>query len=151
MLCKYEPGSLGGPILFVQITKTGRKLVREALSLKAPKALPVGALREWHWKALVHAYKAGAAGVSEWPRGIGRNTLIRLEDYRVKGQDRPLIEWATIPCEPYLRIRWPGDSGVMASERKTLRISAFGQEYYRDNWQRYRELYPEVDAPTPDV
>src|ERR1700730_13788566 len=25
VLCKYEPGSLGGPILFVQITKAGRK------------------------------------------------------------------------------------------------------------------------------
>jgi|SRR5712692_1384041 len=149
VLCKYEPGSLGGPILFVQITRAGRKLVREALHLKAPKAPPAGTLREWHWKALVYAYQAGATGVSEWPRGIGRNTVIRLEDYRVKGQARPLVEEATIPCETYLRHRWPRDSGVMASEHTVLRISAFGQQYYRENWQRYREMYPEVNAPAP--
>jgi hypothetical protein len=118
-------------------------MVREALSLKAPKALPVGTLREWHWKALVHAYKAGAAGVSEWPRGIGRNTVIRLEDYRVKGQDRPLVAWEVVSCEPYLRIRWPGDGGIMASQRSALRITDFGRQFYRDNWQHYREMYPE--------
>jgi hypothetical protein len=150
VLCTYEPGSLGGPILFIQITRSGRKMVREARSLKAPKALPVGILREWHWKALVHAYRAGDAGVSAWPRGIGRNTVLRLEDYRVKGQERPLIAWEVVPCEPYLRRRWPGDSGVMASERSVLRITDFGREYYRDNWQRYSELYPDVDAPVPD-
>lgn len=97
----------------------------------------------------MYAYKAGDAGVSGWPRGIGRNTVIRLEDYRVKGQHRPLIAWEVIPCEPYLRLRWPGDSGVIASERPVLRITAFGREYYRENWQHYRELYPEVDTPAP--
>lgn len=149
VLCRYEPGSLGGPILFVQITRSGRKMVREALGLKAPKALPVGSLREWHWKALVHAYQAGDTGISEWPRGVGRNTVLRLEDYRVKGEARPLIAWEAVPCEPYLRRRWPGDSGVMASERSVQRITDFGRHYYRDNWQRYRELYPDIAAPAP--
>jgi hypothetical protein len=27
--------------------------------------------------------------------------------------------------------------------------SAFGEQFYRENWQRYYELYPEVDAPAP--
>lgn len=45
---------------------------------------------------------------------------------------------------------WPGDSGVMASERSVLRITDFGREYYRENWQRYRDLYPDVDALAPD-
>jgi hypothetical protein len=31
-----------------------------------------------------------------------------------------------------------------------LRLTPFGEEYYRENWQRYRKLYPEVDAPEPD-
>jgi hypothetical protein len=149
VLCKYEPGSIGAPILFVQITKTGRKLVREALGLTAPKALPTGTLREWHWRALVHAYQAGAAGVREWPKGIGWNTWLRLRDYRVKGQDRPLVEEAIVACEPYLRRRWPGDEGVMSTERSALRLTPFGEQFYRENWQRYRELYPEVDAPVP--
>jgi hypothetical protein len=149
VLCKYEPGSIGAPILFVQITKVGRKLVREGLGLKAPRALPTGTLREWHWKALVCAYQAGSAGVREWPKGIGQGTLLRLEDYRIKGQDRPLIETARVPCEPYLRRRWPGDDGVMSTERSVTRITPFGEQFYRDNWQQYRELYPEVNAPAP--
>ncbi len=27
-----------------------------------------------------------------------------------------------------------------------LRLTPFGEHYNRDNWQRYRELYPDVDA-----
>ena len=30
-----------------------------------------------------------------------------------------------------------------------LCITDFGREYYRENWQRYKEMYPEVDAPQP--
>lgn len=150
MICRYEPGSIAQPILFVQITKAGRKLVREALHLQAPKALPAGTLREWHWQALVHAYLAGETGVEEWPREIGIKTLQRLQDYTVKGEARPLLAAITVSCEPYLRQRWPGDSGVLATERQQLCITQFGREYYRDNWQRYREIYPGVDAPAPD-
>jgi hypothetical protein len=150
ILCKYEPGSIGSPILFVQITRAGRKMVREALGLEAPKALPADTLREWHWEALALAYRAGPSGVSEWPRRLGESTRRRLQEYRVRGQDRPLIAWAKVPCEPYLQRRWPGDSGIMTSERSVLRITDLGREYYRDNWRRYRELYPSVEAPEPD-
>jgi hypothetical protein len=149
ILCRYERDVLGIPILFVQITKAGRKLVRDALGLKAPKALPPGTLREWHWRALVHVYRAGEQGVEEWPRGIGHMTIRRLEEYRVKGHERPLIGYVKIPCEPYVRKRWPGDEGYLADVREVLRITAFGREYYRENWQRYRELYPDVEAPAP--
>jgi hypothetical protein len=31
-----------------------------------------------------------------------------------------------------------------------LRLSALGEQFYRENWQRYRELYPEVGASVPD-
>jgi hypothetical protein len=150
VLCRYEPGSLGSPLLFVQMTKAGRKVVREGLNLPKPKALLPGTLREWHWRALVHAYKAGAAGVRDWPQGIGWNTWLRLRDYRVQGQNRPLVEEATVTDEPYLRRRWPGDAGVVTTERSVLRITDFGRQYYRENWQRYRELYPQVDAPEPE-
>ncbi len=142
--CKYEPGSLGSPLLLVRMTKAGRKVVREGLNLPTPKPLPPGTLREWHWRALVHAYQAGAAGVRDWPRGIGWNTWLRLRDYRVQGRDRPLVEEAAVPDEPYLRQRWPGDTGVISTERSVLRITDFGRQYYRENWQRYRELYPHV-------
>jgi hypothetical protein len=156
VLCKYEPGSLIVPILFVQITKEGRKLVRFALGLQTPKSLPVGTLREWHWRALCRAYVRGEQGMGDYDSDLGDgfgyvswNTCLRLRDYRVKGQDRPLIKEAKIPCEPFLHRRWPGDTGVMVSERSGLVITEFGKQYYRENWQRYRELYPGVEAPLP--
>ncbi len=157
LLCKYEPGSLGGPILFVQITRAGRKLVREALGIKPALPLPVGTLREWHWRALCRAYVRGEQGMGydiDTGDGFGYvswNTVLRLRDYRVKGEDRPLVAWVRIPCEPRLSRRWPGDDGVMVNERSALCITEFGKQYYRENWQRYRELYPDVEAPEPLV
>ncbi len=97
VLCKYEPGSLGGPILFVQITKAGRKIVREALAIAPAKKLPVGTLKEWHWRALCRAYVRGEQGLpydSDLGDGFGYvswNTCLRLRDYQVKGQERGLI------------------------------------------------------------
>jgi len=32
-----------------------------------------------------------------------------------------------------------------------IRLTSFGEQFYRENWQSYRELYPEVDAPAPGV
>jgi hypothetical protein len=145
------------PILFVQITRVGRKLVRDALGLKAPKSLPVGTLREWHWRALCRAYVRGEQGMGGYDIDLGDgfgyvswNTCLRLRDYRVKGQDRPLIKEAKVKGEPFLHRRWPGDTGVMVSERSGLVITEFGREYYCENWQRYRELYPGVEAPAPE-
>jgi hypothetical protein len=31
----------------------------------------------------------------------------------------------------------------LRSERSALRITDFGRQFYRDNWQHYREMYPE--------
>lgn len=138
VLCKYEPGSLGGPILFVQITRDGRKLVRDTLNIKPAKSLPVGTLREWHWRALCRAYVCGEQGMGydqDKDDGFGYvswNTCLRLRDYTIKGQDRALIR--------------EGRRG----EQFSLVITEFGRQYYRENWQRYRELYPEVDAPRPE-
>lgn len=149
VLCKYERDFLGFSILFVQITKSGRKLVRDGLNMKTPKAPPPGTLREWHWKALVYAYKAGDQGVEEWPRGIGYQTVRRLVEYQVKGEDRPLVNWVKVQCEPYMRRRWPGDSGYLTDIREVQCITSFGRQYYRENWQRYKEMYPDVEAPEP--
>jgi len=95
--CRYGRVALGKSPLFVQITRAGRKKVREALGLEAPKSLPPGTLREWHWRALVHAYQAGERGVQEWPRGIGHMTVSRLRAYRLNGQGCPLIGWVEVP------------------------------------------------------
>lgn len=150
ILLRYEPGSLRQPIISVQITRQGRALIREAFGLEAPKSLPAGTLREWHWKALVHAYKCGDQGVTEWPRGIGDSTIRRLEDYTVKGELKPLLAYALIPCEPFQRQKWPYyDQYEIATERNLLKITDVGKLFYEERWQLYREMYPDVDAPAP--
>lgn len=153
VLCKYEPGSLGGPILFVQITKVGRRMVREALNVKAPKALPVGTLREWHWRALCRAYVRGDQGMQydkDTEDGFGYvswNTCLRLRDYTVKGEARPLIGEKRFSGEHISTV-----AGYTFKQDYIARlcITEFGKQYYRDNWQRYRELYPDVNAPKPE-
>src|SRR6266699_5146777 len=92
VICKYEPGSLGGPILFVQITKAGRKMVREALNVKAPKSLPVGTLREWHWRALcrvMYVVSRVCPMIAIWATDSGMSVGIAACDYgttRSKGR-----------------------------------------------------------------
>jgi hypothetical protein len=109
ILCRYEPVVAGDPLVYVQITPKGRKLVRAATGDQREKSLPPGTLHEWHWIAMVKAWKARPQGVKDENGYYGH------------------IGWNT----------W-------------LRLTPFGEEYYHDNWQRYRELYPEVDAPEPD-
>jgi hypothetical protein len=67
------------------------------------------------------------------------NTWLRLRDYKAGAL---IEEYSTsgeyLPHVGYTpNIYW-------------LRLSSFGEQFYRDNWQRYRELYPEVDAPAPE-
>lgn len=148
VLCKYEPDFLGIPILFVQITKDGRKMVREALNLKAPAKLPVGTLREWHWKALVKAYIAGNKGVKNegaWYGDISWNTWLRLRDYKVQGKEKPLADEKKYRCAPHEMT-----AGYTVDYEYRICITKFGKQYYHENWQRYRDLYPDVEAPAPE-
>jgi len=147
VLCKYEPGSLGGPILCVQITKAGRRLVREALHLKkAPKALPGGTLREWHWRALALAWQSRPAGVrceSGSYGHIGWNTWLRLRDDKVGALIEEYQTWQQVEDESSGKL-WHEPHAV-----SWLRLTPCGERFYRQHWQRYRELYPDVDAPEP--
>ncbi len=62
---------------------------------------------------------------------IGWNTWLHLRDYEAG----PLLEeystWEQYNAQTghTLHIHW-------------LRLSALGEQFYRENWQRYRELYP---------
>lgn len=153
---KWEStGILGMSILYVYLLPKGRKLVRKNRNIKPTITLPVGTLRKWHWQALCRAYVAGDEGMSyniDTGDGFGYvswNTVLRLRDYRFKKQDMPLIKEAKVPCEPYLSIPWPGHSGFMESEKSALVITEYGKQFYRENWQKYKELYPDVKAPKP--
>jgi hypothetical protein len=62
----------------IRITPAGRKLVRSWTGQKAYKALPVGTLREWHWRALAAAYAAGEQGLPDSGGGYGTHRLAYL-------------------------------------------------------------------------
>jgi hypothetical protein len=93
---------------------------------------------EWHRRALCRAYARGEQGLpyeSDLGDGFGYvswNTCLRLRDYQVKGRERRLVRERR-HNEPF-----------------GLIITDFGRQYYRENWQHYRQMYPEVVAPAPD-
>lgn len=151
ILAKYErvgPHPRADFIVYIRLTTKGRKLVRDALGLQAPKALPTGTLQEWHWRALVCVYQAQNADPVAFPRGIGNSTIRRLEDYKERGEEKPLITWVELPCEPYTAYDWHYRPYTRTT-CNVQRLTPFGQQYYRENWERYREMYPDVEAPEP--
>lgn len=143
ILRRWEDSAIPGqPILFVQLTPKGRKMVRAAMDYQAPQKLPVGTLREWHWRALCRAWVRGDQGMGydqDLEDGFGYvswNTCLRLRDYKVKGEDMALIR--------------EGRYNGFQREPFALVITDFGRQYYQQNWARYREMYPEVEAPEPE-
>ncbi len=79
---------------------------------------------------------------------IGWNTWLRLRDYKVHGESKPLAE------EKRVSITFHKNEALGFSTSYTqdirMTITEFGKEYYRENWARYRELYPDVEAPEPE-
>lgn len=146
ILVQYRP-VIGGTSTYVQITPAGRKLVRQAMGEQREKVLPTGTLREWHWKAMALAWSARPAGVKDEDSSYGHiswNTWLRLRDYKVSGEERPLVK------------EYRTSSGVYnpavgyTPDFHWIRLTAFGEQFYRENWARYQELYPEVAAPDPE-
>lgn len=151
ILVRYE-GYIGEySIPSIRLTTKGRKLVRQAIGYQPQKKLPVGTLQEWHWKALAEAWKAGDEGIIPDSDGyyarIGWNTWLRLRDYKVHGENKPLAD------EKGISITWHKSEtiGIITSYSQEVRmvITEFGKEYYKEQWARYRELYPNVEAPEP--
>jgi hypothetical protein len=129
--------------LMLQITPAGRKLVRSATGAQAYQPGSPGTLREWHWRAMVEAWKARTDGLkSEYGEDYGHtgwNTWLRLRDFKAG----PLIEEYHTVGEYLAHVGY-------STQIHWLRLSALGEQFYRENWQRYRELYPDVDAPQPE-
>ncbi len=145
--CKYTRTRRNGErtfdsFLMLQITKEGRALVRTATGAKAYRPGAPGILQEWHWKALAEAWKdrpAGVESVNGYYGNIGWNTWLRLKQYKAGAL---VEEYRT--GGPYL-----AHVGY-STDIHWIRLTPFGEQFYRDNWQRYRDLYPEVDAPAPE-
>jgi hypothetical protein len=126
----------------VRMTPAWRRLIRAATGESRPKKLPVGTLRSWHWAALALLYRARALE-SDWStgeyfaiddndhdyrRGVRWETIVRLRDYK----------WGALCRENFSHF-----------QTFPVEITPFGRAYYVREWERYRQLYPEVDAPAP--
>lgn len=101
------------PIPTIQITPSGRALVRQALDIRGGKQV-VGTLQEWHWRALAKAYAAGSKGVCEEGLGYGRigwkTQLIEVDNKDVAAPQRLQDS----------RDRIPADSGAERREHHSL-------------------------------
>jgi hypothetical protein len=88
---------------------------------------------------------------SFWPW----NTWLRLRDYKHQGKEQPLIReastWVQVRRSVFTGRPRPNDyeERTVAEQEHRLSITAFGRTYYVQNWQRYRQLYPEVEASAP--
>jgi hypothetical protein len=124
----------GNTVPYLRMTTSGRRLVRSWTGQKAYKAPPAGTLKEWHWRALAKAYVAGDEGL-EGEYGvyarIGERTWQRLLEYK---------RGALVEESPRRSLGTPV---------RRLFITANGRALYHDQWARYRELYPDVEAPEP--
>lgn len=128
-------------VLYVRMTTLGRRVARTGLGEKAPEKLPVGGLREWHWRALAKAYAAGERGLDDEGGAsygrVGWRTWLRLRDYRSKAHGLGgLVEERKV-----------GYAGRSFDHR--LFVTADGRRFYRERWEEYRQRYPEVEAPFP--
>lgn len=139
VMCRYTKDSLGVELLEVQITKLGRKVVRDATGEPRPKKQAKGTLRERQWACLVRLYQAGAAGVLNDDLLYGRGgfdwyqTVRRLTDYTPE------------PLAMYADGEWR--EGFYHRHRAVYRITAAGRFYYEQERERYQELYPDVHIP----
>lgn len=134
------------PLISIQITPAGRKLVRQALSIQLPKRLPTGSLQEWHWRARALTYAArhtdGIKQDGSYYGRIGWNTWLRLRDYKVQGTVRPLVKEHSETRQ--------NESSWSSQTNYSLQITAFGATFYEREWPRYHALYPGALAPPPE-
>ena len=144
---RFEPNIMSlEPLTSVRLTRKGRAEARKLLGESAPKKLPKGTLQEWHWNALVRLFEAGgeldsAQHVSGCYGGIGWKTWLRLRDYYDTGKG--LVKEHS---------RFVQRPGKQESDRVYyIKLTESGREYYEQNWQKYRELYPDVEAPSPST
>ena len=127
-----EPDLLGHQILYVQMTRRGRKLIRENIpdsSQRAPR-LKKGQLQSWQWDALARLYAAAPEALAE-TKGITRNSWERLENY----------------TPPLMRIQ---NTNYKAGSYKSLPIiTQAGVTFYETNYALYKAMYSDVKAQRP--
>ncbi|HEY9838049.1 MAG TPA: hypothetical protein V6D27_14265 [Vampirovibrionales bacterium] len=122
-----------------KLTRLGRAVVRAGLGVQSEKKLPPRTLRDYQWKALVTAWSAGNDGLTaaggcsgDYGGHSWRHCWVRLRNWNDRYGKNGLV--------------WEFHKDL----KSCLGITEEGRKFYRENWQKYRELYPEVEAPEPD-
>lgn len=138
----------------IQITKLGRKVVRAALGIVPSKKLTPGTLQSWQWEALAACQKEGYWGLKQTLcsgsyGGIGWKTWLRLRDYK---SGSLVEEYARCIFEKYQRYDWGEWKEVEGwNHHRYIRLTPYGRNFYHNNWARYKQLYPEVEAVEPSL
>ena len=116
------------PELYIKATRLGRKVIRAGTDQSAVKGTrtPKGMLSQKAWRALILIGKARKEGLlldgwSQYTQGIHLNVWKHLQQH-----DPPLIRG-----------------------HDRLYHTVFGVLFYLRHYERYREVYPDVEAPTP--
>ncbi|MBD2459333.1 hypothetical protein H6G80_35555 [Nostoc sp. FACHB-87] len=134
--CNYRQSEL----ISIKLTTTGRAVARAGLGESAPKKPPKGQLKPRQWEALVRAYLSGENGIDnntssdDYAGFSWRWTWLRLRDYH--GTEEGLVKEVGY---------W--NQGKYSTK---LVITLSGIEFYKKQWEQYRALYPDVNAPKPD-
>jgi hypothetical protein len=124
-----------------KLTRLGRAVVRAGLGIQSEKKLPPRTLRDYQWDALAEVWDAGDEGlpvIGYFPANYGgfswRHCWVRLRNWNLKisGVKEGLVE------------------EFKKDQTSYIRITEEGRKFYRENWQKYRELYPEVEASEPE-
>lgn len=137
--CNYYQVRGKSELLSVKLTTTGRAVARAGLGESAPKKPPKGQLKPRQWEALCTAYQAGENGIDsgaslgDYAGFSWRWTWLRLQDYY--GTDKGLVKEV--------------DYWKNGKHSTKLVITPAGVEFYRQQWEQYHTLYPDVDAPIP--
>lgn len=118
------------PALTIKMTKLGRRIVRVGMNMPTARRTrtPKGMLSQKAWCALTLAYQKREEGLASGPndpyhycQGIHTSVWERLINH-----NPPLV-----------------------ARPKSYRPTACGTLFYLRHYQRYREVYPEIDAPIP--
>ncbi|HEY8978245.1 MAG TPA: hypothetical protein VIU15_01530 [Streptomyces sp.] len=144
------------PRVRVKLTTLGRATARAGLGHIAPKSPPRGLLSEWLWSNLVRLYRAGPDGrPSESPRGTpyeerapSYKALHFLEMSRREGrlaETKPVRTGETYEAHP------PGSGHILYRTEYRVFLTDAGRAHYERHVRCYAELWPDVEAPVPEV
>ena len=117
------------PRIRVRLTTLGRAAARAGKGITTPVSPPRGLMARWSFAALARLYVAGERGLHIGP------TSDRVDE---------APSWNTL-----LHLRDRREGSLIYEFEHRVRLSDLGRGHYSVHHACYRELYPDIDAPSP--